>query len=62
MKWNLPLIGMLLLSACATMTPSADAICSVPTPRFTLEELGGLSTQSLMELDLYIARIKAVCN
>lgn len=53
---------MLLLSGCAVTGGSADAICSIPTPTFTPEELAALSDQTLTGLDLFAERFRAACG
>ena len=60
--WKLPLIGMMLLSACVTTVGSADAICSIPTPTFTMSELEALSDQTLAGLDLFAERFRVACG
>ena len=53
---------MLLLTACGTTVGPADAICSIETPTFTVEELQALSDQTLMGLDLFAERLRAACS
>ena len=64
--WKPLLIVTLLLSACSpTVGPvksSADAICSIPTPTFTQEELEALSERTLSELDVFAERLERACS
>lgn len=62
MRFALPLIGMLLLTGCVTTVSSAEAVCSIPTPSFTEVELGSLSDQTLLSVDLFFQRYKEACD
>lgn len=60
--WKYPLIVILLLSGCVETVSSVDALCEVPFPTFTEQELRELSERTLEEIDLYFARVAAVCG
>ncbi len=60
--YKFPLLALMLLSACGTTVGSADVICDIPTPTFTMDELIALSDETLEGLDLYAAQIDAACN
>ena len=62
MKYSLPLIGMLLLTGCATTGSSVDAICSIPKPVITAEHAAQMPTPVLIELDLYFERVRKGCQ
>lgn len=53
---------MLLLTGCVTTVSSAEAVCSIPTPSFTEVELGSLSDQTLLSVDLFFQRYKEACD
>jgi hypothetical protein len=57
--WKPALIGVLLLTGCVKTVGSADAICSIPKPQLDLESI---STENLLELDLYAERLRAACE
>jgi len=62
MKWSLPLIGILLLSACEATVSSGAAICEIPFPTLTESEALALSDETITGIDLYFAQINAACN
>lgn len=53
---------MLLLSACATTIGSADAICAIDPPTFTVSELEALSDRTLDELDVFAEQLARACG
>lgn len=62
MKYSLPLIGMLLLSACGTTVSSADALCNIPKPVISEESAAATPSEVLIELDLYFERVSEGCR
>jgi hypothetical protein len=57
--YRIALIATLLLSACAGTVGSKDAVCSIPAPQLDPE---GISTENLMELDLFSERLTRACS
>jgi hypothetical protein len=61
MKFVPALLGLLLLTACAPTVGSVKAVCDIPNPTFTEEELNLLSDYTLYGLDTYAERKYKAC-
>ena len=54
--------ALLLLGACVTTVSSVEALCAIPYPTFTEQELLSLSDTTLMGVDLYFEQNTAGCK